>query len=75
MSIKPPVGVSPHWYVHNRRIAELSEAIKRYAEFTHCRTTHKDSINDYKVICKWAKEIEKLANMQIEIINEVEDER
>ena len=32
-SIKPPIGVSPHWYIHNKRIKELSEAITRYSDF------------------------------------------
>ena len=28
---KPPIGVSPYWYVQQRRIKDLSEAITRYA--------------------------------------------
>jgi len=30
---KPPIGVSPYWYVQQRRIKDLSEAIIRYAEY------------------------------------------
>lgn len=35
--IKPPLGVSPHWYIYNKRIKELCDAITKYSDFImHC---------------------------------------
>lgn len=66
--IKPPIGVSPHWYIHNKRIKELSEAITRYADFIMCYINVKDERNYYKLIAKWATEIKMLAEMEIPLL-------
>ena len=46
--IKPPIGVSPHWYIHNKRIEELSEAITRYSDFIMRYVNIKDERDYYK---------------------------
>lgn len=66
--IKPPIGVSPHWYIHNKRIKELSEAITRYADFIMRYDNIKDNCNEYKLIAKWATEIKMLAEMEIPLL-------
>ena len=50
--IKPPIGVSPHWYVHNKRIMEISEAITRYSDFIMRYVNVKDERDCYKSIAK-----------------------
>lgn len=66
--IKPPIGVSPHWYIHNKRIKELSEAITRYADFIMRYVNVKDERDYYKSIAKWADEIKMLAEMEIPLL-------
>ena len=50
--IKPPIGVSPHCYIHNKRIKELSEAITRYSDFIMRYVNIKDERDYYKSIAK-----------------------
>lgn len=64
--LKPPLGVSPHWFVHRKRIGELNEAIGRFLE-------HIDKIQNiqytnqcYEAIAGWAREIEILASFEAE---------
>ena len=66
--IKPPIGVSPHWYIHNKRIKELSEAITRYSDFIMRYANIKDERDYYKAIAKWADEIKKLAEIEIQLL-------
>ena len=66
--INPPIGVSPHWFVYNKRITELSEAITRYAKFTMEYNACRNSIYDYEIISKWAAEIKMLAEMEIPLL-------
>ena len=66
--IKPPIGVSPHWYVYNKRIKEVSEAITRYAEFALKHDAVRDSLEDYKLIAKWAMELKLLAETEIQLL-------
>ena len=66
--IKPPIGVSPHWYIHNKRIEELSEAITRYSDFIMRYVNVKDERDYYKSIAKWADEIKKLAEIEIQLL-------
>ena len=66
--IKPPIGVSPHWYIHNKRIKELSEAITRYSDFIMRYVNVKDERDCYKSIAKWADEIKKLAEIEIQLL-------
>ena len=66
--IKPPLGVSPHWYIHNKRIKELSEAITRYSDFIMRYQNVQDERNYYELIAKWATEIKMLAEMEIPLL-------
>lgn len=59
--VKPPIGVAPHWYFYRRRIEALNEAIGRYLSYIaekHCTMDTRDS---YLLISRWAKEIEELS--------------
>ena len=67
--IKPPLGVSPHWYVHNKRIEELSNAIIRYANFIKRYNNIKDGRDYYKAIARWANEIKMLAEIEIQLLS------
>lgn len=58
---KPPLGVSPHWFVHHKRIQELNEAISRYIDYISQHHSCIDTKEHYRVISKWAKEIETLS--------------
>ncbi len=58
---KPPIGVSPWWFIYPKRVIELSEAISRYADFASKRTLFAHSTNDYKLIYQWAMEIAHIA--------------
>lgn len=66
--IKPPIGVSPHWYIHNKRIKELSEAITRYSDFIMRYVHIKDDRDYYQSIAKWADEIKMLSEMEIRLL-------
>lgn len=66
--IKPPLGVSPHWYIHNKRIKELSEAITRYSDFIMRYQNVQDERHYYELIAKWATEIKMLAEMEIPLL-------
>lgn len=66
--IKPPLGVSPHWWVHNRRIKELSEAITRYADFTGDHNHTLDVKAYYELMAKWATEIKLLAEAEAKLL-------
>lgn len=62
--IKPPLGVSPHWFVYRQRIEELNKAIARYLEHIE-KKQHTQKLNqEYKAIAEWAKEIQCLALLE-----------
>lgn len=65
--IKPPLGVSPHWYVYNKRIEELSNAITRYTDFIMRYNNIKDGRDSYNAIAEWANEIKMLAEIEIQL--------
>lgn len=67
--IKPPLGVSPHWYVYNKRIEELSNAITRYTEFIMRYNNIKDVRDNYNAIAAWANEIKMLAEIEIQLLS------
>ena len=67
--IKPPLGVSPHWYVYNKRIEELSNAITRYTEFIMRYNNIKDGRDYYKAIAEWANEIKMLAEIEMQVLS------
>ena len=64
---KPPLVVSPHWFVCHQRIKELSDAIGRHIEYIeqHQHTANHSAY--YGAIARWAKEIETLALLEAEI--------
>lgn len=66
--IKPPLGVSPHWWVYNRRIKDLSEAITRYADFTGDHNHTLDVKEYYELMAKWATEIKLLAEAEAKLL-------
>lgn len=67
--IKPPIGVSPHWYVYNKRIEELSNAITRYTDFIMRYNNIKDGRDNYNAIAEWANEIKMLAEIEIQLLS------
>lgn len=67
--IKPPLGVSPHWYVYNKRIEELSNAITRYTDFIMRYNNIKDGRDNYNAIAEWANEIKMLAEIEIQLLS------
>jgi hypothetical protein len=64
---KPPLGVSPHWFVYRQRIKELSDAIGRHIEYIEQHQHTKNHSAYYGAITQWAKEIEVLALLEAEI--------
>ena len=62
---KPPIGVSPWWFIYPKRVVELSEAISRYAEFSSKRTLIRNTAEDYKAIYRWAMEIAEVSKTMI----------
>lgn len=67
MGNKPPLGVSPHWFVYRQRIKELNEAIGRYLEYIEVNQHIKNLNPYYKAIAQWAKEIKCLAVLEAEM--------
>ena len=67
MNNKPPIGVSPHWFVHLKRITELHEAIGRYiAHIEHHQSTEPLSTY-YELIAQWAEELEAVALLEAKL--------
>ena len=64
---KPPIGVSPHWFVHHKRMEELNDAIGRY--LAHIKSIHHMGYTKqcFEVIAQWAKELERLATLEMEL--------
>ena len=67
--IEPPIGVSPHWYVYNKRIEELSNAITRYTDFIMRYNNIQDGRDYYKAITEWANEIKMLAEIETQLLS------
>lgn len=67
MANKPPLGVSPHWFVYSKRIHELHEAIGRYIEHVEEARHIENHSQHYKAIAQWAREIEVLALLEAEM--------
>ena len=67
--IKPPIAVSPHWFVYQARMDELNKAIARYLE--HIKEHHHTikTKQYYECIAKWAREIEVLALLEAQLDN------
>lgn len=64
---KPPIGVAPHWFIYRNRMQELTEAIARQME--HIQDNHdlQSLARHYTIIAQWAKELEALARLEIEL--------
>ena len=65
--IKPPIGVSPHWFVYRQRIEELNGAITRYLEHIEKKQYTQDLKQEYEAIAEWAKEIQHLALLEADL--------
>ena len=66
-SPKPPLGVSPAWFVYPKRIKELAEAIVKRADFASTNTLIRDTHKDFELIAQWADELAKLTKAYVEI--------
>lgn len=64
---KPPLGVSPGWFIHPKRIEELNEAIGRYIKHIKENQHIETHSQHYKIIALWAREIESLALLEAEL--------
>jgi len=65
--LKPPIGVSPEWYVIPRRIKELSEALVRYSEFyEQCHNIIRNEEEIFKLMRSWALELAMLCEVHNE---------
>lgn len=64
---KPPLGVSPHWFVNRKRIEELHEAIGRYIGHIGEHQHIEQHDQYYKAIAMWSREIETLALLEAEL--------
>lgn len=65
--LKPPIGVSPSWYVIPNRNKELADAISRYSEFDIHNVCTRNTKQDIEVIRKWAIEIKMNCETLLEI--------
>jgi hypothetical protein len=68
---KPPLGVSPAWFVYRQRMTELNEAIGRFIEYIEQNQHIKNLSPYYKAIAQWSREIECLASLEAELEQEV----
>lgn len=66
---KPPLGVSPHWFLYNQRMEELAEAIQRYLQYIHQYENVHKSKEDYRLIAQWSEELKSLALLESELQN------
>ena len=66
MAPKPPIGVSPYWFVYPKRIKELSEAITSYIDYAITNNGIISTIGIYSLIAKWAAEVKILAELMVE---------
>lgn len=67
MLSKPPLGVSPHWFVYHKRMTELCDTIARYLAYIGTSQNITNHEQYYKAIAMWAKEIEQLALLEVQI--------
>lgn len=65
--IKPPIGVSPHWFVYHSRMEELNKSIERYLEHIEKHNHTIQTKQYYECIAEWAKEIEVLALLEADL--------
>jgi hypothetical protein len=75
MAIKPPLGVSPHWFAYPMRIKELHEAIGRFIEHIEKNRHIEDHSQHWKVIAQWASEMEMLALLEAELTERERNEQ
>jgi hypothetical protein len=65
--VKPPIGVSPSWYVIPNRNKELADAISRFSTFDIENLATRNTKEDLKAIIKWATEIKMNCEILLEI--------
>jgi len=66
---KPPIGVSPSWYVIPNRNKDLADAISRFSTFDIQNNSTRNTKEDLEIIKKWAIEIK----MNCEILLETKE--
>lgn len=72
---KPPLGVSPHWFYHPKRIIELNEAIGRFLEHIEMNKHTERHDQHYRAIAMWAREMECLALLEAELEKREREEK
>lgn len=61
---KPPLGVSPHWFVYKKRMEELNAAIQRYLDYTKEDYKPGYAAQKYEAIASWSEELRTLASLE-----------
>ena len=65
---KPPLGVSPHWFVLPKRMAELHDAIGRWLDYLTTHQTTEYAAQGYECVAQWAEELKSLAMLEARLI-------
>lgn len=66
---KPPLGVAPHWFVYNKRMQELAEAIFNNLQYINKYENTLKSKENYRLIAQWSEELKSLALLESELQN------
>jgi hypothetical protein len=66
-TIKPPLGVAPHWFVYNERMRELNEAVQRHLEHAAKYQAVEKQKERYQAIASWCDEIKALAMLEAKL--------
>jgi len=64
---RPPIGVSPHWFVYNQRMQELTETIYNYLQYIYQHENMLRTKDNYLMIAQWSEELKSLALLEAEI--------
>ena len=65
--VKPPLGVSPHWFIYPKRMTELNEAIGRFLAHIEQNRFCEKHMQHFEAIAEWADEIKNLALLEAEL--------
>lgn len=60
---KPPLGVSPHWYVYHQRMIELAACVFRHLEYISQHRSE-DHAQRYESIAHWSEELKTLDSLE-----------
>lgn len=64
---KPPLGVSPHWFVFPERMGELNQAIERFLQYAREHRSAECTAQKYDCIALWAEELKALASLEAKL--------